>query len=389
MKTSRGLISNLKSKHLFSSSLGLLMVFLLIFTVSPFAKAQDLLFSITSEQIASLNLETPSFLTTTEALTLLNNIKDQGGFPVTDNFYLYTKAQGEYLEGIIDTKIWLQDFFEQYKGDFIRWPLQDQYDFDQLMLSLKITDSPYCFLPQQGELSQEEAVNIIKQTALEYDLELLQEDFDSFQAICSSFCLVDGYTEPVWKIILRKPSPDFVALLSKNGDLLSFERQEGMEVASPLLNLLSSLEKEKGLFQFWSLEDKAWMSAILPAIIDKEMSQGNKVFPIAYAIASYRFTMPPDDAITLKAATTMAINACQKNFSLPSHWLECMKIGASFFYNDENIPTWRITFWQASSYSVDGFYGARVEINAITGQIVIIEKNGNTMDTTIPYENRI
>ena len=389
MKTQKRVAAAAFKKYFFQRLLLLLTTFLLVLSPILPARGEDLVFSVTQKNLAAAPFINPPLVTTKEALDLLTQIQSSRTFPVTENFRRYTKAQGDYQKGTLDTKKWLQHFFEQYKGDLITWPLEDQYAFDQMLLAFDITHQPQYFLPKEGELTRDEALAITKKLALDYDLDLVEEDFDSFQSLSASLFASDEYNQILWKVVLRKPSPDFVTYLKTDGELVSFERQEGMEVSSPTLKLQAALEKEKGLFQFWSLEDKAWLSAVLPALIDKETYQGNKVFPIAYAIASYRFTLPPEEAIGIKAATNMAINASQKNFSLPNHWLESVKIGTSFFYNDDNLPIWRITFWPAPAHSIDGFYGARVELNALTGQILIIEKNGNTSDTTIPYENRI
>ena len=372
--------------------LSFLLVFILLFsfasTITRPSYAQEDLLGIFENNLSLLSTEQTASLTTQEALSILDRLWEDHGFTVSDSFKKYTQAQGAYSADEIDKAQWLLLLHEIIYSDFHRWSLEDQHRFDLVLVAAGILKQPKHLLPSPGALSRDEIIAIAMENVVSnFDTPVAVKDFQYYAGCYATLYMDEATQAPLWEVTLRQPSPDFTVILSTRGEVYSMEMLTGMTTTTPSLRYLSELEETKGSFQYWSLEDKAWFSAILPALIEKEENQGNNVLPTLYAIASYQFTLPTKDVITKESALALSITTSQKTFGLPSHWVESLRSGLSFFYID-NIPIWRVAFW-ASTDIIAEFYGGVVEINALTGEILLVEKSGDTSETSIPYENRL
>ncbi len=364
-----------------------LVVFSFLFPSSGFAAEAPL--TILEKNLSLLTSENPKFLTEKEALHLLEQLESHTAFTVSEHFKQFTKAHAIHNQDQLDKGKWLQFLVEQTQGNFHRWSLEDQHRFDMLMVALGILTKPVHLDPRESILTQEEILSISMESVVAtFDTPVEVKDFVLYQGIYTSFYFDESAQMPLWKVTFRYPSPNFYLTVSSQGEVFTMEMQDDMEAVIPSLAYLSELEEEKGPFQFWSLEDKAWLSGILPALIDKEENQGNTVLPTIYAIAGSRFILPTKDVISQETALQLAQEASSTTFQLPNHWLENLRWGSSF-YNNNGTLTWRITFWPGSDNIINDYYGGLVEIDALTGEIIFVERHGNTLETSIPYEARL
>lgn len=145
---------------------------------------------------------------------------------------------------------------------------------------------------------------------------------------------------------------------------------------------------ERGAFFKWSLVEKMEYANSLPTKLEnaQEMKETVKSDFELETIANYGFCIPTEECISQKQALSIAINVTKERFDLPDNWETQSEIYYSFFVNDESDYIWRVIFWKVRN---EKYPSGIVDLNAIDGNVLRIERNGNTAAEYIPYLDRI
>ncbi len=349
--------------------IGMLILFLCLFAAS--ACAEDTPYSILADTLLKLDPSVEVF--THEEADALRNELSEAGIDVP-----------ELPEGTIYKYDFSLDLLEAAWGNFYDWSIEKKHLFDQLMVNTGQLDACFNLLPDEHEISQADAralafTEIQNRYGIEPQALAAQADIDYSYALSSA-----PPCEPAWRLgIAFEQRVFFVEVL--DGEVHTCSE---FVVSGDLEEEYIALREEKGAFFTWTLEDKMAFADSLPEKLAQAQASG-ALIPSDIelnAIANYGFCLPGESAIPQDEALNIAIEATTSAFSLENGWEQTAEIYYSFFRNETQGTVWRVIFWKAKQ---DNYPSGLVDLNAETGEVLRVAKNGVLPNDYIPYVDRL
>ena len=268
-------------------------------------------------------------------------------------------------------------------GPYHAWSIEQKHQFDLLMVSAK--QIPYCFnyLPDEQELTKEAALEVaLKAISDRYDVVIEVEN--NPDAVMFSYYLADAKTQKaMWRIGVNDQETAYTVHLM-NGEVILCQQEH---MTSNLDLEYDALCEEKGAFFTWSLEDKMHFAQSLPLKLATAEKSGTH--PLnendLVAIANHGFCLPTAECISQNDAYQIAVAATSQQYGLPEGWEAQSEVYYSFFFKPETGYTWRVIFWKTGSAS---YPSGVVDMDALTGAVQRVAKNGTMPNEYIPYPDR-
>ena len=269
-------------------------------------------------------------------------------------------------------------------GPYHSWSIEQKHQFDLLMVSAK--QIPYCFnlLPSDTELSQEAALGKALQ-AISERYGVTVDVTKTPNEVVFSYYLADAKThKAMWRIGVTDQDAAYTVHLLDGEVILC--KQERM--TSNLDLEYDTLCAEKGAFFTWNLEDKMHYAQSLPVKLAAAEKSGTHPMNEndLVAIANYGFCLPTAECISQDDAYQIAVAATSQEYGLPEGWEAQSEVYYSFFFKPETGYTWRVIFWKTGNAS---YPSGVVDLDALTGDIIRIDKNGTMPNENIPWADRI
>lgn len=181
------------------------------------------------------------------------------------------------------------DIIESVKGPMSTWSLEDKAWYSEYIRSQKtLLDSWRDVLPEENDLTREEAVEIAKEAILL--AHTLRSDELENRIVNVSFFVNNAHEEPCWLISWQTDpyaASEYTVLLTRAGEIIE---DEALEVYTPAHRASMMMQDEadahpsqcpQGREERWSLEDKAkWLGADNGLPADGEIT-GEKAADIA------------------------------------------------------------------------------------------------------------
>ena len=120
--------------------------------------------------------------------------------------------------------------------------------------------------------------------------------------------------------------------------------------------------------------------------IAQEKDEINMSYDELAAIAQYGFSLPGSDDLPQEEITPIALQAVQAAYGLSEGWHVHAEIYYSFFTSQIGESRWRVIIWHTGD---SAFPSGIVELNARSGEVLRIAKNGTLPNEYIPYLERI
>lgn len=275
------------------------------------------------------------------------------------------------------------DLLESELGDWYSWTIEDQHRFSELMVAYGQLD--YCFnlLPDENEISREQAQELALEAIVARDPAISVNDV---QTIDASYRAAHAYSEKgMWCFGITFDSSTVYEVEITDG---AVSRCYKLPAISELEQEFTALQEERGGFFQWSLQDKMEFARSLPPKLDAA-KRGEALLMSEVeleAIAAYGFCLPTEEHIPQEEALALAVEATQKTYGLEDGWVADAEIYYSFFYRSETGYVWRVTFWHVGN---ERYLSGIVDLNATTGEILAVRKNGGTFEESIPYIERL
>ncbi len=124
-------------------------------------------------------------------------------------------------------------------------------------------------------------------------------------------------------------------------------------------------------------------------MVESMLAQGYSIFPMAQTIADTKFRLPEDTDITEEEAVSLAVQAVKKAQGFQDGWENGYNIGRSLLDDEEGLSIWRITFWIKDRSKPTTYGRGRVQLDAVTGEVLSCDADGTTFDTSVPYAEMI
>ena len=275
------------------------------------------------------------------------------------------------------------DLLESELGDWYSWTIEDQYRFSALMVACGQLD--YCFnlLPDENEISREQAQELALEAIVARDSAISVNDV---QTIDVSYRVAHAYSEKgMWCFGITFDNSTVYEVEITGGAVSRCYKRPAI---SELEQEFTALQEEKGGFFTWSLQDKMEFARSLPPKLDAA-KRGEALLMSDVeldAIVAYGFCLPTEEQIPQEEALALAIKATQETFSLEDGWDANAEIYYSFFYRNETGYVWRVIFWNVGN---ERYLSGIVDLNATTGEILAVRKSGGTFEESIPYIERL
>lgn len=95
--------------------------------------------------------------------------------------------------------------------------------------------------------------------------------------------------------------------------------------------------------------------------------------------------MPTAECISQEDAYQIAVTATSQEYGLTEGWKAQSEVYYSFFFKPETGYTWRVIFWKTGNAS---FPSGVVDMDALTGNVQRVAKNGTMPNEFMPYPDR-
>ena len=245
----------------------------------------------------------------------------------------------------------LKSLYEQKAAEYgglgiERWMPEDKAWYSQVAEALGSETNVYYLLPEEGELSQEEAVRIAWETyqtlAALTDASLTNYETD--------LALVTDPTLDIpprqWRVDFRKKGEDIrlytVVLDSTSGEIAeTWDQNEHQPIYD---NMKRLWETQKGAYADWSPEDKA-------------------AFSLQYGDGMV--VVPDEKAITQQKAEELAPQALREKYDIPDQDIEKWSMVSEFRKDTQGSFCWQVDFYNSRQEWL-GF----VALDAYTGAVV-------------------
>lgn len=274
---------------------------------------------------------------------------------------------------------------EAVLGDYYTWSIENQHRFDALMVKAGQTDICWHLLPGAGEIAQTEAWEMAL-SAMEERYGILPAVMNARGQVNVSYVLTDAAAgQTAWR---------FGASLPEDSAYYETEVQAGRVTRCTKRERSCSLEAEytqlcgeQGAFYTWPIKDKQQYAAALPLKLALARARGEELQSEKEleAIANHGFCLPKADSLSMQEALACAAAAVEAKFAPGADWLKNMEVYYSFFHREERY-VWRVIFWRGSDMT---YHSGVVDMDAESGDILRVERNGNTPDEWLPYLDRL
>ena len=272
---------------------------------------------------------------------------------------------------------------EQEYGSYYGWTLSQRYRFDALMVSLEQMPYPVNLDPASDGLEQEQALEAALAEIVErYGVAYRTGDYT---AAVSYTAMERGSTQGMWRFGVEFASGDCFAVHVLRGDVVYCAPEKKIGSLEAEYNELC---KQRGAFFKWSPEEKMAYANSLPdkLRIAQEKNEINMSYDELAAIAQYGFSLPGNDDLPQEEITPIALQAVQAAYGLSEGWHVHAEIYYSFFTSQIGESRWRVIIWHTGD---SAFPSGIVELNARSGEVLRIAKNGTLPNEYIPYLERI
>lgn len=344
----------------------LCFVLMLCFSIS-FALAdteQNVLLSYL-QQVFEFYLQTNDILTVDAAFEIIQSLQSKG--------YAVQLPLNRENEPILYPYDFSMKLLTMIWGEYDAWSIQQQYEFDRLMVDCGQISQLFHLLPSETEISEEDARRLALEAVRKKNKEI--DEYGSYDMYISYVPINDQDTHGMWKISIDSEVLKYsyeVDIIDGNTYCLQKQKWSNLE------DEFSNLESEKGFFFTWSLEEKMEFSQTLSdkvqkAIFEDQFLPSEEIF---YSILNQSFCMPTKTSISADEALLIAIKATEDYYQLKPGWQNNYRISYSFFHSSPPSYTWRVIFYSFENDKKDDVYqGGYVEINAESKEVLVIEQN--------------
>ena len=325
-------------------------------------------------------------MTLQDAQRIMNAIRD-AGITGLQAFEEATQAQSG---GTIYTYEWIQDLLEVPLGSYYGWSIENKHRFDLLMVQLGQLEQCINLLPEEeGVISEEEALAIASSA--------LADRFQVTPAILKEYTVNPFFSNmevqtDVWQKrcrfgfeALSGYDSSYSVELDTAGNIVLCESYNDRAIDAAE-RYYSRLLEEKGAFFTWSLEDKASFAKSFPTMFTQQQIQESQYCQELLAILDMGFCLPTPEAISSAEALALAVTATQQCCQLDDGWADAFSVYFSFFQRADGTCVWRVIFWGSQ---LGDYQGGLVELDAATGTVLDVKKNGGTYDTSISVLDRL
>lgn len=287
-------------------------------------------------------------------------LAEENGITLSDNILrALEKGEGYWEEEVIMSLAKAQ--FGPYPG---QWTLEEQYWFEETMVSIGFKDYNQCRVPgasgAEGELTYEEAYakakNYIIAHGWESDTSALDDRekyglWRSYNAVHDE----DGnILEPDWYFWFEPKDvnlPEYIVELDKSGNLTNLGHTAGLEERLAAGEIASYEVQDVFTTVYGSVPD--WSPEVFVAYADALRRAGS-----SNSYTDTNYILPPEGALTSEQAIEIAVQLIGGNE---------IRVGGAYCFEVDGRAVWKVTIASDSNRISD-----MVEMDCMTGEILTV-----------------
>ena len=256
------------------------------------------------------------------------------------------------------------------------WSINSRHVFDVAMVELGELDYCINLIPNDLELQQKDAVDKA--------LSCISERAETqYAKITVSYTVQENNTMKGQWVIGVECETNAYEVEIRDGHTICRE----IPRVSFAEGYYADLIEQNGPFFKWPLDEKAKFASEVKQLLNQ--SEESALFPQEEelrTIASYGFCLPTTGSLTQENAHSIAVQACSDKYGVSEEMLQEGEAFFSFFTSSDGHYIWRVIFWDIQT---EFYHSGIVEIDACTGGVLKVEKNGDSPDDYIPYADRL
>ena len=263
-----------------------------------------------------------------------------------------------------------------------QWTIEEQYWFEETLVTIGFQDSNYCLIPSADDLTYEAAYEM----AVQYlagegwvpDPAIL-EDRTKYSLWRTYQCVpaeAGGNEVPEWNFIFDPKDidlPTLSVLMNQEGGLEGIGRMPGVEEQLAAGTLRAN--EAQDMFTTVHGSIPGWPPEVFVAYVDAlrrsdltDISSGMKAY------LSTQYIIPPENALTSEQAIEIAVRLIGGNE---------VRVGGAYCFEVDGRALWKVTIASDSSRVSD-----MVEMDAVTGEILEVyktEPQGGAVQFYVPH----
>lgn len=264
------------------------------------------------------------------------------------------------------------------------WPLEEQAWYDELLVRYGLRPERTRFLPEENEISQEQAMQI----SMDYVKQRWDTDVNQGYNQYVQYMLTEdeaGQLCKRWDIEFESAaqSTTYIVIVTPEGNVVDTDSMEsirtveraGNETKHKVPTDIYALEKLMHADDFYTVENLAHFAENYKDLIIANDLPNYEIFDVMKGLLSIPYAMPRLQDITSQKAMEVANQAIME-YGWSETWLSRCRSSISYRVYDKNAPVYRICYKVSnenrSFFPQEMPFGIIAYINAETGDVISI-----------------
>ncbi|NLO85610.1 MAG: hypothetical protein GX096_09310 [Clostridiales bacterium] len=240
-------------------------------------------------------------------------------------------------------------------GTYMEWTIEQQYWFSEVMVAIGWEETNNCRLPQNDEITFEQALRIVEgYIAKTYDEDL--SDGDKWKYYVKYRLYAESAQSSRWFFAFEPTTPKpsrYDLILESDGTLVSCEEYQGISDSG--MDIMDLYHDAYGVHNLWTPE--IWVEyskSIASAVPDNRQT---------WAFQHTEYILPPEGGVDQSKAEEVALAAVDLDYTTAGSVVCCM---------DGDTPIWKVVTYTMYPEDIgSATYSAiwLIEIDALTGEV--------------------
>lgn len=339
-----------------------LAIVLMLASVTALAVAYLSAKEVVEQQVLPMALQNDSETTnerfSTDELKAILDLAEKNGIALPDHFVTALEGNKGYWEQEVIMALAKSEFGPIHG----QWTLEQQHWFGEVMVSIGFRETNPSCLPGEGEISLDEAMEIIKTRIMnEYGDDVTDTTGWTRTATYEARFNEQGVvtSPPSWFFqfhptdVMRN---EYVLTMKSDGEITSFEVQEAPDGNSTAIDVIRQYSSVYGGYFQWSPE--VW------AAVGKDIKGMDPGTHTGWVFQNANYILPPENGVSFEQAAEIALRAVNLEYTTVSGAV-CCQVG--------DTPIWKVeTHTKRPEDIGSGKYTAvwLVEIDCMTGEVL-------------------
>ena len=377
------IMSQIKGEKVVNKKVSLALVFVLILLLTGTVAVAAVLLSgkdFVDQFLGPMSQQTENAQWTDEELDQILSLAEDNGVEITEAIRATLKSSDPvYKEELLRLFMKIDLGFSP-----ATWPLEEQAWYNELLVQYGLAEKQTRFLPAEGEISQEEALNIARKYILDkWNVDVLQGEYTFYQQYMLSEDDETGAVTKIWDIEYESEDGTFyVVCLQPDGAVIEDEFNTYIHspeanpgkvdsiVPDDIWDLAECMQDDS----FYTVETLAHFRSDYGSLIEAADNSKDASVVVMRLLLEIPYAEPKVKEITPDRAFALAKNAAVAE-GCTNDWLGRCRYSVSYLDYEDSETVYRICF-KLKQAQRDLFYDRQMPFGIV---IYIDPENGDVI----------